>query len=185
MAEMPGKARSVGDPIGDGVEVAGRRERLKREHAEDVAALARSQRLAALRLPFEQRSADLDLTPRLRQTLAIGDKTYREVDNGAAGVLVPVDDPLVTPAVRAERRRAIERAFFVAGHPIGGPSTARRRSLAFRKRPAIRCLSEQLLWTRLPEASRLEAARYPPQGPVHRDSCLDSRLTPGRSGTAD
>lgn len=120
MAEMPrDKARSVRDPLGDLAEQAQRRDRLKREQAEDAAALKRSARLADYRLPFDRRSADFDFTRRLEPTVGIRGKTYREVDNGVANVLVPVDDPLVTPAVLADRRRAVERASFAARSPIG------------------------------------------------------------------
>jgi hypothetical protein len=121
MAEMPKeKARSVRDPFGEWSEAVQRKERLKRERAEDAAALKRSHQLAAFRLPFEQRSASLDLTSPVQPTVTYGRQRYREVDNGIAGVLVPVDDPLVTPAIRAARREAIERAFFSAAHPVGG-----------------------------------------------------------------
>lgn len=121
MAEMPrGRARSVLDPVGDRVEAVQRQERLRQEQAEDAAALGRSMRLAALQLPFEKRSAHLDLAPSPVPTVTVGKQRYREVDNGRANVLVPVDDPLVTPATRAEQRRAIMRAFFSAQHPVGG-----------------------------------------------------------------
>lgn len=36
-----------------------------------------------------------------------------------ANVLVPVDDPLVSPAEREEQWRGIERAYFMADHPLG------------------------------------------------------------------
>ncbi len=121
MAEMPrGKPRSVLDPLGDKIEAAQRRDRLQREQAEDAAALQHSTRSAFLRLPFEARSPALDLTAKHEPTVAVGKQTYRAVDNGRAIKLVPVDNPLVTPAVRAAQRRAIERANFAAQNPIGG-----------------------------------------------------------------
>ncbi|HEY3695175.1 DNA/RNA non-specific endonuclease [Phenylobacterium sp.] len=45
--------------------------------------------------------------------------TYREIDNGRANVLVPIDDPPVSPAELAERRQTINRALFIADHPFG------------------------------------------------------------------
>lgn len=90
-----------------------------REAQENSAGLARSKRLADVRLPFDQRTANLDFSRRLEPTVTIRGQTYREVDNGQAGVLVPVDDPFNTPAIRDQRRRAVERAFFQAEHPIG------------------------------------------------------------------
>ena len=121
MAQMPrGEPRSVPDPLGDLVEATSRRERLKRERAEDAAAGASRSPNSAPFSPFERRSASLDLAPRPGRTVTIGAQTYKEVDNGRANVLVPVDDPMATPATRADQRRAIERAFFSAAHPIGG-----------------------------------------------------------------
>lgn len=121
MAEMPrGKPRSVLDLLGDEVEAAHRRDRLQREKAEDAAALQRSMRSAFQRLPFEERSAALELNAQSEPTITRLKQTYRAVDNGRAIKLVPVDNPLVTPAVRAEQRRAIERANFAARNPMGG-----------------------------------------------------------------
>lgn len=52
--------------------------------------------------------------PRRSDTVIIGQQAYREVDNGRANVLVPVDDPL-----RAAQREGIVRALFMAEHPLG------------------------------------------------------------------
>ena len=121
MAQMPrGEPRSVPDPLGDLVEATSRRERLKRERAEDAAASASRPPNSAPFSPLERRSASLDLAPRPGRTVTIGGQTYREIDNGRANVLVPVANPVATPATRADQRRAIERAFFSAAHPIGG-----------------------------------------------------------------
>lgn len=121
MAQMPrGEARTVPDPLGDEVEAAHRRERLGRERAEDAAA-------RLLRSPDPESFSSSARLSDVRRGLAapnpfvvIGGQTYREVDNGRANVLVPVDDPLVTPQERAAQQRAIRRAFFSAAHPIGG-----------------------------------------------------------------
>lgn len=119
MAQMPrGEAHSVPDPLGDQVEAAHRRERLKRERAEDAA--ARSLRSPD---PFSSSARLSDIRNGLsgpNPFVVVGGRTYREVDNGRASVLVPVDDPLVTPQERAAQQRAIKRAFFSAAHPIGG-----------------------------------------------------------------
>jgi hypothetical protein len=50
----------------------------------------------------------------------IDGKWYRQVDNGRANVLVPIDDPAVSPVVRAQQRADIERAFLMAGSPLSG-----------------------------------------------------------------
>lgn len=52
--------------------------------------------------------------PRLSDTVIVGQQAYREVDNGRANVLVPVDDPL-----RAAQREGIVRSLFMAEHPLG------------------------------------------------------------------
>lgn len=52
--------------------------------------------------------------PRRGDTVIVGQQAYREVDNGRANVLIPVDDPL-----RAAQREAIVRALFMAGHTFG------------------------------------------------------------------
>lgn len=51
-------------------------------------------------------------------TINIGGQTYREVDNGRANVLVPIDTPYVSPAELEERRRGLERVQFMAGNPL-------------------------------------------------------------------
>jgi hypothetical protein len=55
-------------------------------------------------------------------TISIGGQTYREVDNGRANVLVPIDNPQVTPAELEERRRGLERVQFMAGNPLAAGS---------------------------------------------------------------
>lgn len=57
--------------------------------------------------------------PRLSPTVRIGGQTYREVDNGRANVLVPVDDTRFTPAERAAQQEGIVRSLFMAEHPFG------------------------------------------------------------------
>jgi DNA-entry nuclease len=52
--------------------------------------------------------------------VTIGGQTYREIDNGRANVLVPVDDPLRPPALVAQQRKAIVDSLFMAEHPFSG-----------------------------------------------------------------
>jgi hypothetical protein len=118
MAQMPrGEPRSVPDPAGDQYDEMIRQERLKRQRAEAVPAKP----WASLdRAPFS-RDFRLDAIyqsrPSVDSPIKIGGQTYREIDNGQANVLVPVDD--LSPAEREERQRVIARAFFIADHPIG------------------------------------------------------------------
>jgi hypothetical protein len=120
MAQMPrGEPRSVPDPLGDRIEAAHRRERLERERDENTAASSPNSLGSVSFSPSARLAGIRSGSPRLSPTVTIGGQTYREVDNGRANVLVPVDDPLVSPAERAERRRAIEQAFFMAGQPPG------------------------------------------------------------------
>lgn len=50
----------------------------------------------------------------------MGGRWYRQVDNGRADTLAPVDDPTVPPVQRAQRRAAIKRAFLMANSPMAG-----------------------------------------------------------------
>jgi len=67
-----------------------------------------------------KRRSYLDLKPAPSDTVTIGGKTYRVVDNGRANVLVPADDPQVSPAMREAQRQAVSRVMFMADHPLGG-----------------------------------------------------------------
>jgi hypothetical protein len=67
-----------------------------------------------------KRCSYLDLKPAPNDTVTIGGKTYRVVDNGRANVLVPADDPQVSPAMREAQRQAVSRVMFMADHPLGG-----------------------------------------------------------------
>ena len=120
MAQVPrGEPRSVPDPAGEKYDAMIRRERLARQGAEG--APSRSP-LSFDATPFSP-SDTLDAirkAPRFSPTVTVGGRTYREIDNGRANVLVPVIDPLHSLAVRAEQRGAVERASFMAGHPMAG-----------------------------------------------------------------
>lgn len=121
MAQMPrGKPRSVPDPAGELYDTMLRQERVKRERAE----VATANSLPSLNAETFSRSRTLESLrrqpPRVDPTVTIGGQSYREVDNGRANVLVPADDPLVSPAEREERRLALERASFMADHPLAG-----------------------------------------------------------------
>jgi hypothetical protein len=50
----------------------------------------------------------------------IGTQYFEGRDNGRANVLVPIEDPTVPEIVRAEQRRAVQRALFIADHPLAG-----------------------------------------------------------------
>ena len=114
MAQMPrGEPRSVPDPAGEQYD-----EMVRRQKA--GTGPRKSPPTPATRpfSPFEHLDA-VRQEPRRDSTVTIGDRTYREVDNGRANVLVEAPDPLFTPAERAAQRQGIERAFYMAGHPIG------------------------------------------------------------------
>lgn len=120
MARMPrGEPRSVPDGVEDHYDAAMRRRRLKNEGAEVTSAWP-SVSSYLTSFPFSEGRFDfLKETSRADPTVTIGRQTYREVDNGRASVLIPVDDPLTSPSVLAERRRAVQRALFMADHPLG------------------------------------------------------------------
>lgn len=120
MAQMPrGEPRSVPDPAGEQYDGMLRLERLKEQRVQPAVGKP------PLRLdednfsPFARRVDTLDLSARKGRAFVIGNKTYREFDNGRANVLTEVGDPMVSPAELAERRRGINRALFMAGHPLG------------------------------------------------------------------
>ncbi|MDP3660847.1 DNA/RNA non-specific endonuclease [Phenylobacterium sp.] len=69
---------------------------------------------------FGGRLNSLDLTRRPEPTISIGGRTYREIDNGIANVLVPIGDPTVSPAELAERRRTAERVAYMVDNPLAG-----------------------------------------------------------------
>lgn len=85
-------------------------------NAQDPLAAAASAVLATT----GRRPSYLDLRPGLSDTVTIGGQTYREADNGRANVLVPADDPLVSPTMREDQQRAVSRVMFMADHPLGG-----------------------------------------------------------------
>lgn len=110
MAEMPrGGSRSVSDQRG---------ERVQRHSVWPDTRRSPSALVSQAFLPFEALDA-LRRAPRLSPTMTIGDQTYREVDNGRAGVLVPAEDALYTPAELAALRQGFERASYQAGHTFG------------------------------------------------------------------
>lgn len=82
-----------------------------------------------------------DFSGRPPPTINIGGQAYREVDNGRANVLVPIDNPYVSPDELEERRRGLERVQFMTGSPLAaglyglaslftGSPQARDRALA-------------------------------------------------------
>lgn len=121
MAQMPrGEPRSVPDRAGDQYDEMIRLERRRKLRAEAGAVKPTPPQCAVPLSRFGRRLDFAFRAPGLGRTVAIGDQAYREVDNGRGNVLVPVDDPLVSPAERAERRQAIARSLFVANNPLAG-----------------------------------------------------------------
>jgi hypothetical protein len=121
MALMPrGEPRSVPDPDGEDYDREMMRQRPLEEARSDVtlatpwpSSIPETGFSAARRFDF------LNQPPRPSSTVTIGGRTYRDVDDGHANRLVPVDDPSISPAELVERRRAILRAQFMASHPLG------------------------------------------------------------------
>ena len=118
MALMPrGEPRSVPDPDGDAYDKMIRQERLKRDRAEGRKPLPLPS-AASVFSPLVRQFSPEDFRKPLVPTVTIGDRTYREIDNGRANVLVPVD-PL-TPEERARRRQDVDRIMYMAGNPFAG-----------------------------------------------------------------
>lgn len=71
--------------------------------------------------PFGDRSERMrQLRPELSMTITRDGRTYREVDNGIANVLVPTLDASTSPANIAANRAAIDRAFYMANNTFAG-----------------------------------------------------------------
>jgi len=121
MALMPrGEPRTVPDPDGERYDEMLRQERERRRRAKEAATkpqgLSDADLNAALFPPVERRF-DFD-DRRQPRTGRIGNQTYKEVDNGRANVLVPIDE--ASPAQLAERQKAVERVVFMTEHPMAG-----------------------------------------------------------------
>lgn len=58
--------------------------------------------------------------PQVRNTVTLNGRTYREIDNGKAGVLVPIQESGASQVARTQQRRAIERAQIMANSPLAG-----------------------------------------------------------------
>lgn len=122
MAEMPkGKPRSVPDPLG-----APYNEMIRQYwgRGRGSAKPAPPAPTAVLFPPGDSRLSLLNRAARPNPYVTIGGRTYKGVDNGRADVLVPVDDPSISPAARAERQQAVTRALFMADHPLGSAAYA-------------------------------------------------------------
>lgn len=120
MAEMAkGKPRSVPDPLAEPYDEMIRKDLARRDTKASPPAPT-----AASFPPVDSRLALLNRAARPNPYVTIGGQTYREVDNGRANVLVPVDDPSISPAVRADQQRAVARALFMADHPLGSAAYA-------------------------------------------------------------
>ncbi|HEX5377492.1 MAG TPA: DNA/RNA non-specific endonuclease, partial [Phenylobacterium sp.] len=104
---------------GDQYDAAMRRRRLNNDRAEAAAARPPPSPYLTSFPASEGRFDFVKQTPRPEPTVTIGGRTYRGVDNGRANILVPVDDPRVSPTELVERRQAVSRALFMADHPLG------------------------------------------------------------------
>lgn len=117
MAQMPrGKPRSVPDPAGDQYDEMIRYERARMERADAAAVRPASFPAFQLRDQFLEGLRNAPYSP--GATGRIGGQSYREVDNGVANVLIPIDR--FSPAEREEQRRAVERVTLMADYPVAG-----------------------------------------------------------------
>jgi hypothetical protein len=120
MAQMPrGEPRSVPDPAGDQYDAMIQQERVKRQRAEAAASKLSSYQYAA---PFspDYRLEALSKAPiEPNPITTVGGRSFREIDNGYANVLVPIDDPLASPAELEGRRRTVALVQDLASHPFG------------------------------------------------------------------
>lgn len=114
-----GRPRSVPDPLAEPYDEMIRKDLARRDTKASPPAPT-----AASFPPVDSRLALLNRAARPNPYVTIGGQTYREVDNGRANVLVPVDDPSISPAVRADQQRAVARALFMADHPLGSAAYA-------------------------------------------------------------
>ncbi|WP_337187722.1 DNA/RNA non-specific endonuclease [Phenylobacterium sp.] len=120
MAAMPrGTPRSVPNPVGELYDEMMRQERLKKQAAETPPTSPLSMDTSAF-VPFGWRSDAIRQTPYSNDLITIGGRTYRQVDTGQANVLVPTNDPRISPVELAARRRAIENASLMAKSPLAG-----------------------------------------------------------------
>ena len=111
-ADAKGEPRSVPDSAGDQYDEMMRQERLKKQRLEDALTTASP---LGVQLPL----TSLQRAPGPYPFVKIGLQTYKGIDDGRANVLVPIDDPLVSPTEHAERRRAVARTLFMTDHPLG------------------------------------------------------------------
>lgn len=128
MAQMPrGEPRSVPDPLAGPYTEMIRQDSARRQRSDKSSATSTTS-LAAVAAeifpPFQGRLDLLNQPPRPSETITIGGRTYSEVDNGRANVLVPSSDPKGSPGELADRRQAIARALFMAEHPLGSVAYA-------------------------------------------------------------
>lgn len=71
--------------------------------------------------PLGSRLDNLRQTPpQVRNTVTLNGRTYREIDNGKAGVLVPIQESGASQVARTQQRRAIERVQLMANSPLAG-----------------------------------------------------------------
>lgn len=142
MAKMPkGQPRSVPDPL-----------------AEQYAKMIEDASREGFSGP--DRRLDFSDAPRGDGSLVkIGDNWYRSMDNGQAQVLVPVANPLFSPAELAQQQQGIRQALLDASYPIAGAASG-VAALAGAS-PAARDLA-RMLGAAVDTTLSLGAARRPP-----------------------
>ena len=194
MGQMPrGEPRTVPNPVGDLYDAMVRQERLKRQRTEAPATPATPSATDYFS-PFNDHRLDF-LHQATRRDPAVT-VSGREID--ARCVVLRPGSPAVSPAELAERRRTIERAFFMADHPLAG--AAYGLAALINASPATR--ERALMAGGLADTAMLGAAPYgapirgrapPPRGQVapptlarpnirYRELSPDGRAT-GVSGT--
>ena len=106
--------------------------------------------------------------PQLSNTVTLNGRTYREIDNGKAGVLVPIQESGASQVARTQQRRAIERVQIMANSPLAGaayaltslasaPQQARDRALA------MGATADTIIGSNVPRTPRLRQPTAPSQ----------------------
>lgn len=122
--------------------------------------------------PLGSRLNALRQTPaQLRTTITRNGRTYKEIDNGRANVLVPTLDPGTSPAELAARQAAIKRALYMANNPLAGlayglatltGATPRTRDSAL----AMGGIADAVIGSSVPRTSRVRPPTPAKQGRV-------------------
>jgi hypothetical protein len=102
MARIPkGGPRSALDALGAHYEAMTWEQRLQKQRPAGASNGPSAAFNKAYFSPFASPVADLDLRARPDSAFRLGNKWFREIDNGVANVLQQVDDPMVSPGTRS------------------------------------------------------------------------------------